>query len=118
MELSIIKSEVQYQEYLDWVDRQFDRDVRPDSAAGRKLEVALLLIKQYEDIHHPIPYPDPIDAIRVKMDELGLRNQDFVGIVGSKGYISSILNRRKPLTLEIARIFHRELHIPAEVLLQ
>ena len=48
---------------------------------------------------------------------LGLKNQDFVGKIGSKGYISSILNKRKPMTLEIARIFHRELKIPAEILL-
>jgi HTH-type transcriptional regulator/antitoxin HigA len=61
--------------------------------------------------------PDPIEAIRMKMSEMGLKNKDLVGKIGSKGYISSILNKRKPLTLELAKIFHKELKIPAEILL-
>ena len=117
MELRIIRTEAQYEEYLEWVDRQFDRKVKPDSPLGEKVQVALLLIKQYEDEHHPIPLPDPIDAIKLKMEERGLRNKDLVGKVGSKGYVSALLNRRKPLTLELAKLFHRELSIPAEVLL-
>jgi HTH-type transcriptional regulator/antitoxin HigA len=51
------------------------------------------------------------------LEELGMKNKDLVGKIGSKGYVSALLNKRKPLTLELARIFHRELHIPAEVLL-
>ena len=117
MELRIIRTEAQYEEYLEWVDRQFDRKVKPDSPLGEKVQVALLLIKQYEDEHHPIPLPDPIDAIKLKMEERGLRNKDLVGKVGSKGYVSALLNKRKPLTLELAKLFHRELSIPAEVLL-
>lgn len=118
MELSVIKNKKQYQAYLDWVDKQFDKKIAPESSVGQKVEVALLLIKQFEDIQYPIPYPDPIDAIKLKMEEMGIRNKDLIGKIGSKGYISSILSKRKPLTLEIARIFHKELHIPAEILLQ
>lgn len=117
MELKVIKNEKQYQEYLDWVDELFDKKLSPDSKEGEMLQVALLLIKQYEDANYSIPMPDPIDAIKVKMKEAGLRNKDLVGKVGSKGYISSILSGRKPLTLELAKLFHRELNIPAEVLL-
>jgi len=117
MELKIIKSKKQYQEYLDWVDLQFDANVKPNSAQGEKLQVALLLIKQYEDIHYPIPIPDPIEVIKLKMQDLGLKNKDLVGKVGSKSYVSALLNKRKPLTLELAKLFHRELSIPAEVLL-
>lgn len=117
MELKIIKTKKQYQEYLDWVDRQFDNQIKPDSTQGEKVQVALLLIKQYEDINYPVPLPDPIEAIKLKMQDLGLKNKDWVGKVGSKGYVSALLNRRKPLTLELARLFHRELSIPANVLL-
>jgi len=117
MELRIIRTEAQYEEYLEWVDRQFEKKTRPDTPLGEKVQVALLLIKQYEDEHHAVPMPDPIEAIKLKMEERGLRNKDLVGKVGSKGYISAILNRRKPLTLELAKLFHRELSIPAEVLL-
>jgi HTH-type transcriptional regulator/antitoxin HigA len=117
MELKIIKTKKQYEQYLNWVDVQFDKKVKANTPQGEKLQVALLLIKQYEDTNYPIPLPDPIDAIKFKMDELGLKNKDLVGKVGSKGYVSSLLSKRKPLTLELAKLFHHELKIPAEVLL-
>lgn len=117
MELKIIKSEEQYQEYLNWVDAMFDKQVGSYTQEGEMLQVALLLIKQYEDVNYPVPMPDPIEAIKAKMKDAGMRNKDLVGKVGSKGYISSILSGRKPLTLELAKLFHRELNIPAEVLL-
>ena len=117
MRLKIIKTKKQYEEFLDWVDMLFDKKVKADTQQGDKLQIALLLIKQYEDANYPIPLPDPIDAIRVKMDELGLKNKDLVGKVGSKGYVSSLLNKKKPLTLELAKLFHHELNIPAEILL-
>ena len=117
MELKIIKTKKQYRECLDWVDKTFDKKVKPGTPEGEKLQVALLLIKQYEDANYPIPVPDPIEAIKLKMLEMGLKNKDLVGEVGSKGYVSAILNKRKPLTLELARLFHHKLDIPAEILL-
>lgn len=117
MELKIIKNKKQYEQYLDWIEVQFDKKVKSNTPQGEKLQVALLLIKQYEDANYPIPLPNPIDAIKVKMNELGLKNKDLVGKVGSKGYVSSLLNKKKPLTLELARLFYQELNIPAEVLL-
>jgi len=117
MELKIIKTKKQYEQYLNWVDVQFDNKVKSNTPQGEKLQVALLLIKQYEDANYTIPLPDPIDAIKVKMNELGLKNKDLVGKMGSKGYVSSLLNKKKPLTLELAKMFHQELNIPAEILL-
>jgi HTH-type transcriptional regulator/antitoxin HigA len=117
MNLKIISSEKEYQQYLNWADEMFEKKVLPESPDGENLQVVLLLIKQYEDRFYPIPKPDPIEAIRSKMLDLGLKNQDFVGKIGSKGYVSAILNKRKPLTLEIARMFHTELGIPADILL-
>lgn len=117
MQLSIIKTKKQYNACLDWVDEQFDKKIKRHSPEGEKLQIVLLLIKQYEDQHYPIPFPDPIEAIKMKMEERGVRNKDWVGKIGSKGYISSILNKKKPLTLELAKFFHRELNIPAHVLL-
>ncbi|KAA9353875.1 helix-turn-helix domain-containing protein [Larkinella humicola] len=117
MKLKPIKTEQEYDKMMTWVDEQFDRKLQPDSAEGEILQVALLLIKAYEDEHYPIPAPDPIEAIRLKMEEKGVRNKDFVGKLGSKSYISAVLNRRKPLTLAMAKFFHKELGIPASVLL-
>ncbi|MDP1728306.1 MAG: transcriptional regulator [Bacteroidota bacterium] len=117
MELKIIKTEKQYQKCLDWVDEMFDKKIKPNSVDGEKVQIALLLIKQYEDDKYPIPFPDPIEAIKLKMEERGMKNKDLVGLVGSKGYISALLNKRKPLTLELVKLFHKEFRIPAEVLL-
>jgi HTH-type transcriptional regulator/antitoxin HigA len=77
----------------------------------------LLLIKQYEDEHYPIPSPDPLEVVKLKMEERGLINKDLVNWIGSKSYVSALLNGKKPLTLRIAKIFHQKLGIPAEVLL-
>ena len=117
MELTVIKSNDQYQQYLDWIDKMFDAQVALDTTFGKQVQVALLLIKDYKDRNFPIPLPDPIDAVKLKMDEMRLKNKDLIGIVASKSYFSMILNRRKPLTLDLARLFHKELKIPAEILL-
>jgi len=61
--------------------------------------------------------PNPIDAIKIKMDELGLKNKDLVGKVGIKGHVSALLNKSKPLKTEVAKIFYRELNIPSYILL-
>ena len=117
MKLRPIKTAQQYDALLQWLDEQFDRQVPPDSPEGEDVQIALLLVKAYEDEHHPIPAPDPIAAIQLKMAEQGLKPKDLVGHIGSKSYVSAILNRRKPLTLAMARFFHHQLHIPASVLL-
>lgn len=117
MKLKPIRSNDEYEAYLKWVDMLFEKHTKPETPAGESLHVALLLIKEYEDNHYPIPVPNPIEAIKIKMQEKGLKNKDFIGKVGSKGYVSAVLNKKKPLTLELAKLFHRELGIPAEILL-
>jgi HTH-type transcriptional regulator / antitoxin HigA len=117
MDLKPLQTEEEYETLLDWVDEQFDQKLDPDSPAGYKLQIALLLIKAYEDEHHPVPLPDPIEAIKLKMEEKGLKSKDLADWVGSKSYVSALLNRKKPLTLRLARLFHERLGIPAQVLL-
>ena len=117
MKLKPLKTIKEYETLLDRVDEMFDRKVKANSPEGGQLQIALLLIKQYEDAHYPVPAPDPIEAIKLKMEEKGLKSKDLVGVIGSKGYISSLLNRKKPLTLEIAKIFHKKLGVSAEILL-
>ncbi|WP_426294731.1 helix-turn-helix domain-containing protein [Dyadobacter endophyticus] len=117
MELKPIKNEAEYDQLLEWIDSRFDAAPTTDSPDGNKLQIALLLVKAYEDEHYPIPAPDPIDAIKLKMDEKGLKSKDLVEWVGSKSYVSALLNRKKPLTLKLATLFHEKLGIPAQVLL-
>ena len=117
MKLKPIKTKKEYEAFLDWVDDLFDKKVKASTSQGEELQVVLLLIKQYEDEHFPIPKPDPLQAIKIKMEEIGIKNKDLVGLVGSKGYVSSLLSGKKPLTLEIAKIFHQRFGVPADILL-
>ena len=117
MKLKPIHSPKEHEAMLDWIDEQFEKGIQKGTPEGDMLEVALLLVKDYEDRQFPIPLPDPVEAIKIKMREKGLRNKDLVGKIGSKGYVSSLLNKRKPLTLDVVRWMHKELGIPAQVLL-
>ena len=117
MILKVIKTKKEYNQYLNWADALFNKKVKPDTPEGEKLQVALLLIKQYEDQQYPVPPPDVIEAIKLRMQEMGLKRKDLIDKIGSKGYISAVFNKRKPLTLEMAKLFHRELGVSAEVLL-
>lgn len=117
MELKPIKNDEQYEQMLDWIDKQFDANPDPESLEGIALQIALLLVKSYEDEHYSIPTPDPIEAIKLKMEEKGLKNKDLVEWVGSKSYVSALLSGKKPLTLKLAKIFHERLGIPAQVFL-
>jgi len=115
MNIRTIKNKKQYQQYLNWIDIQLEKKIQPNSPAGEKLQVILILIKHYEDIHFPIPNPDPIAAVKLMMMEKGLKSKDLVGKIGTKGHVSAILQGKKPLTLHTAKILHIELGIPAEV---
>jgi HTH-type transcriptional regulator/antitoxin HigA len=117
MKFKVIKNKKQYNEYLAIADALLSKKVKKNSVQGEELELLLVLIKHYEDQYFPIEHPDPIEIIKLKMLEKGIRNKDLIGKIGSKGYISSILNKRKPLTLETAKIFKQELEIPSDVFL-
>ena len=115
MNVRVLKSEEEYDAALRRADEIFN--AAPGTPEGDEVELLFLVIKDYEDKHYPIPPPDPIDALKTAMAEKGLKNKDLTGLVGSKGYVSAVLNRKKPLTLKLAKIFHQKLGIPAEVLL-
>lgn len=117
MELKIIKSEATYDAMLDWVDAQFNAGHHPESPEGERLQLALLLLKNYEDEHYKVPAPDPMEVVKIKMEERGLQNRDLVPLIGSKGYVSALLSGKKPMTLRIAKLLHQHLGIPAEVFL-
>ena len=117
MELKIKKTEKEYQKALNRVEELFDLKPKKNSVLGNELEVLLLLIKNYEDAHYAIPLPDAIETIKLTIEEKQLKQKDLEKYIGSKSYVSSILNHRKPLTLEIAKKLNKHLGIPAQVLL-
>ena len=93
-------------------------DARPGTAEGDELEILGILIKKYEDEYFPIDMPDPIEAIRFRMEQLGYNQADLAKVVGLKSRVSEVLNRKRKLTLEMIRQLHEVLNIPTNVLIQ
>lgn len=111
----ILRNEEEYQGALDRVEAIFDAVA--GTPEGDEAELLTLLLKDYEDRHYPIPLPDPIEVLKITMADQGLKPKDLVGVVGSKGYVSQLLNKKKPLTVEVMRILHKQFGVPAESLL-
>ena len=114
MNLKPIKTEKDYQNALERLEVIFDTPI--DTKEGDEAEILSLLIENYENEHYPIEAPDPIEAIKIRMEELNLRQKDLVGIIGGKSRVSEILNKKKRLTVDMIRELERLLQISASVL--
>lgn len=109
-----IKSEQDYQNALHRLEIIFDAQI--DSKEGDEAEILSLLIENYENENYPIEAPDPIEAIKIRMEEMNMKQKDLVGIIGGKSRVSEILNRKKKLTVEMIRELEKRLQISASVL--
>ena len=103
------------------LDRAFNRldaifEAKPGTAEADEAQVLEVLIEDYENRHHPIPPPDPIAAIRFRMEQQGMAPKDLEPYIGPRSRVSEILNRRRSLTIAMIRKLHRGLHIPLESL--
>ncbi|MES2004474.1 MAG: helix-turn-helix domain-containing protein [Bacteroidota bacterium] len=116
MTLRSIKTKKDYQNALLRLDKIFD--AKPGSAEADELEVLGILIDIYEKSHYPIEFPDPIEAIKFRMEQLGYNQSDLAAVVGLKSRASEILNKKRKLTLEMIRNLHDTLNIPTDVLIQ
>ncbi|MEX1001398.1 MAG: helix-turn-helix domain-containing protein [Crocinitomicaceae bacterium] len=114
MEIRPIKTEKDYDKALERLEQIFDAS--PDSKKGDEAEILSLLIENYENKYYPIESPDPIEAIKIRMEEMNLKQKDLIGIIGGKSRVSEILNKKKRLTVEMIRKLERMLHISASVL--
>lgn len=114
MKIKVLKTEREYEAALAYVERLLEQPT-PDEA---ELELWSLLVEDYEESHFPIATPDPIEAIRFRMDQAGLRPIDLLPYLQSKSKISEVMNGKRPLSLSMIRALHRGLGIPAEVLVQ
>lgn len=112
----VIKTERDHQRALARVEELFAAS--PGTPKGDELELWLLLIETYEEAVFPVELPDPIEAIRFRMDQADLKQRDLIPILGSKGKVSEVLSGKRPLSLTMIRQLHEELGISAEVLLQ
>ena len=110
---NVIKTKIEYKKALERTIEIFHTE--PDTAEFQELELLLVLVKDYEDKHVIIPDIDPIDVIKLKMEEKGLKAKDLEAIIGSKGHVSLILSGKRNLTLKMAEALHIFLGIPAEM---
>ena len=116
MTIKPIKTNKDYQNTLKRLEVIFD--AKKGSSEGDELEILGILIEKYEDEYFPIGFPDPIEAIKFRMEQLGYNQTDLAKIVGLKSRVSEILNKKRKLTLEMIRLLHESLKIPTEVLIQ
>ena len=116
MEIKPIKTKKDYQQALERLETVFDS--KKGSLQGDELEVLSILIEKYEDEHFPIGLPDPIEAIKFRMEQMGYNQADLAKVVGLKSRASEILNKKRKLSLDMIRQLHDKLKIPTEVLIQ
>ena len=116
MTIRPIKTNKDYQDAIQRLEVIFN--AKKGSVEGDELEVLSILIDQYELAHFPIGFPDPIEAIKFRMEQLEYTQSDLADIVGLKSRASEILNKKRKLSLEMIRQLHEKLQIPTEVLIQ
>ena len=116
MKYKLIKNQKAYQIALDRLDKIFD--AKKGTAEADELELLSILIEKYEDELYSINLPDPIEAIKFRMEQMSYSQKDLADIIGLKSRASEILNKKRKLTLEMIRNLHEALNIPTEVLIQ
>ncbi len=118
MEPRIIKRKIQYRNALAEVERLAAKDPAAGSLAGERLELLAKLVEDYEKERFRFNRPDPVSAIRFRMQEQGLRQKDLAPILGGKNRVSEVLSRKRPLTLRMVRALSESLRIPADFLIR
>ena len=115
MNIKVIKTEEEYNLALRRLEIIFDAPA--DSPEGDEADLLGILIEKYEDEHYPIEAPDPIDAIKFRMEQMNMDNKDLAKIIGYKSRVSEIFNRKRKLTLKMIKNLHNKLKIPYESLI-
>ena len=115
MEIKPIRTDEDHRNALRQIETLWD--AKPGTPEFDHLEILATLVEAYEEKHHSIDLPDPIDAIRFRMEQMGLSRKDLESMIGSRGRVSEILGRKRKLSLSMIRRLHGELGIPAEILI-
>ena len=116
MEIRPIKTEADYEATLKEIEGLMFADA--GSSEGDRLDVLVTLVEAYEREHYPIDFPDPVEAIKFRMEQQGLTVEDLVPVIGRKNRVYEILARKRPLTLRMIEGLHETFSIPAESLLK
>ena len=116
MNIKPIKTKKDYQQALSRLEVIFD--AKPNTAIGDEFEILSMLLDKYEETKFPIDLPDPIEAIKFRMEQMNMKQKDLAEIIGLKSRVSEILNRKRKLTIDMIRNISSKLSIPADVLIQ
>ena len=116
MKITPIRNEKDYQKALKRLEDIFDS--KKGTNEGDELEILSILIDRYENENFPIGMPDPIEAVKFRMEQMGMKQKDLAEVIGFKSRVSEILNKKRKLTLDMIRKLNSTLHIPTEVLIQ
>lgn len=116
MDIRAIRNEADYDWALKEIEQYFDNQPEPSTPEAARFDVIADLLKVYEDTHHPIAAPDPVETIKQWMDMRSLNQGDLASLLGSKSRASEVLNRKRALTMEMVFKLSREWHIPADAL--
>ena len=115
MDIKVLKTEDDYNQALKKLDEIFHAPA--DSKEGDEAELLSILIEIYEDEHYPIEAPDPIEAIKFRMEQMGMTKKELAEVIGYKSRVSEIFSRKRKLTLKMIRNLHDKLKIPYESLI-
>lgn len=118
MEIRPIHTEADYKAALREVSAYFDNEPEPCTPDGDRFEVLLTLVEAYETRHFPIDLPDPVEAIKFRMEQAGLTPKDLVPAIGQLNRVYEVLSRKRPLTLNMIWRLHEKFGIPAESLIR
>lgn len=116
MNIKPLKTKKDYNLAMSRVEKIFDS--RPGTPEGDELEIPGILIEKYELLHYPIDFPDPIEAIKFRMEQLGFNQTDLVNVIGFKSRVSEIMSKKRKLSLDMIRKLNSSLNIPTEVLIK
>ncbi len=117
MDIQPIRTEVDYKATLRQISTLMESDPEPGTLEGDRLDILTTLVRAYEARHFPIGAPDPVEAIKFRMEQGGLTVKDLEPLIGRSNRVYEVLNHKRPLTLAMIRRLHRSLGIPAEVLI-
>ncbi|TDX00345.1 helix-turn-helix domain-containing protein [Dinghuibacter silviterrae] len=116
--LKPIKNDVQYEDALARVYELMQTELKPESKESDELEVLSILVKEYEIDHYPVPKPSPLDAIKFRLEQMGMSEAELSNILGYRSRKSEIFSGRRKLSLAMIRKLNEVLHIPADILIQ
>ena len=116
MKHKVIKTEEQYQKALKRIEVIFDSE--PETEEGDELELLSLLIDNFEKVHYPVELPDPVEAIKFRMEQMDYKPKDLANVIGFRSRVTEILNKKRKLSLPMIRRISKQMHIPTDVLVQ